>query len=65
MPYRGATSWPNSGQFFGQTVECCFSWGYTDDAVIRRGVQVDKYDFLQTLFTPSTYTQRVRQVLDA
>jgi PAS domain S-box-containing protein len=42
-----------------------FASGYTDDAVLLRGIRVDEVPFLQKPFTPSQLVQRVRDVLDA
>jgi PAS domain S-box-containing protein len=39
--------------------------GYTDDAVLRRGVQVEQAAFLAKPFTPGTLIRKVREVLDA
>lgn len=41
-----------------------FASGYTDDAVLLRGIHVDELAFLQKPFTPSELTRRVRSVLD-
>ncbi len=41
-----------------------FVSGYTDDEVLRHGVQGGEIDFLQKPFSPATLTQRVRQALD-
>ena len=38
--------------------------GYTDDAVVRHGVQDESMAFLQKPFTPQTLARKVRQVLD-
>jgi len=38
--------------------------GYTDDAVVRHGVQEEGIAFLQKPFTPQTLAQKGRQVLD-
>ncbi|AWM40217.1 Blue-light-activated protein [Gemmata obscuriglobus] len=42
-----------------------FISGYTDDAVMRRGVSSADVPFLQKPFTPALLATRVRQVLDA
>ena len=39
--------------------------GYTDDAVLRHGVQEEKMPFLQKPFVPDTLVLKVREVLDA
>ncbi|HEX4145668.1 MAG TPA: PAS domain S-box protein [Pirellulales bacterium] len=39
--------------------------GYTDDALVRRGIKHDAHAFLQKPFSPSDLTRKVRTVLDA
>jgi CheY-like chemotaxis protein len=39
--------------------------GYTDDALVRHGVEEDVDAFLQKPFTPLTLARKVREVLDA
>jgi two-component system, cell cycle sensor histidine kinase and response regulator CckA len=39
--------------------------GYTDDEVVRRGVEADRVHFLPKPFSPQVLTQRVREVLDS
>ncbi|HXD22603.1 MAG TPA: ATP-binding protein, partial [Gemmatimonadaceae bacterium] len=41
-----------------------FTSGYTDDAMMRRGVADRGVAFMQKPFTPETLARRVRQVLD-
>ena len=41
-----------------------FMSGYTDDEVVRHGVEADELNFLQKPFLPQTLCQRVREVLD-
>ncbi|HET7230955.1 MAG TPA: response regulator [Longimicrobium sp.] len=38
--------------------------GYTDDAVVRHGVQREAMNFLQKPFTPAALAHMVREVLD-
>ena len=38
--------------------------GYTDDTVLRYGVQEDKVPFLQKPFTPDVLVDKVRQVIN-
>jgi PAS domain S-box-containing protein len=39
--------------------------GYTDDAIVRRGVESTGLDFIQKPFAPGDLAARVRQVLDS
>ena len=38
--------------------------GYTDDTVLRHGIQEEKMPFLQKPFVPDTLALKVREVLD-
>jgi DNA-binding response OmpR family regulator len=42
-----------------------FMSGYTDDAVLRHGVESSTDAFLQKPFSPVALARRVREVLDA
>ncbi len=42
-----------------------YASGYTDDAILLRGIRVDEVAFIQKPFTPQQLTTRIREVLDA
>ncbi len=48
-----------------QELRVLFASGYTDDAVLLRGIRVDQVPFLQKPFTPAQLVTLVRAVLDA
>jgi CheY-like chemotaxis protein len=50
---------------FHGTVDLLFVSGYTDDAVLLRGVRIDETPFLAKPFTPAQLVRKVRDVLDS
>jgi PAS domain S-box-containing protein len=44
-------------------IKVIFASGYTDDAILHHGVLGPEMEFIQKPFTPSSLTQKVRQVL--
>ncbi len=42
-----------------------FVSGYTDDAIVRRGVSEEEVNFLQKPFTPLALASKVREILDS
>ena len=47
------------------SVRVLYMSGYTDDEVVRHGVEANRVHFLQKPFTPLALTRRVREILDA
>lgn len=47
-----------------QNLRVLYMSGYTDDAIVRKGVASATDAFLQKPFTPASLTQKVREVLD-
>jgi hypothetical protein len=41
-----------------------FTSGYTDDAIVRHGILEIDTNFIQKPFTPTSFTKKVREVLD-
>ena len=39
--------------------------GYTEDAIVKYGIFIDKVNFLQKFFTPQELTKNIRMVLDS
>jgi CheY-like chemotaxis protein len=64
MPHLGGRELADRlGPLCPQT-KVLFVSGYTDDAVVRHGVQQAEVAFLQKPFTPLALAQKVREVLD-
>ena len=45
-------------------IKILYMSGYTDDTVLRHGIQEEKMPFLQKPFVPETLALKVREVLD-
>ncbi len=64
MPYLGGRQLVERLSALRPVLKVLFVSGYTDDAVVRHGVLVSDYAFLQKPFTPTALAQKVREVLD-
>ncbi|MFO0800963.1 MAG: PAS domain S-box protein [Gemmataceae bacterium] len=64
MPHLGGRELAERVAALRPGVKTLFVSGYTDDAVVRHGVLVAEYAFLQKPFTPSALASKVRAVLD-
>jgi two-component system cell cycle sensor histidine kinase/response regulator CckA len=65
MPHFGGRQLAELVMALRPGVRVLFLSGYTDDAVVRHGVQGAEFAFLQKPFTPATLAAKVREVLDA
>lgn len=64
MPDFGGRTLASEVRKLQNGVRVLYMSGYTDDAVIRSGVESSKDSFIQKPFTPLTLARRVREVLD-
>jgi FixJ family two-component response regulator len=64
MPHVGGRELADRLGPLGPQTKVLFVSGYTDDAVVRHGVQQAEVAFLQKPFTPLALAQKVREVLD-
>ena len=64
MPDLAGSDLADQIRLLRQDLRVLYMSGYTDDAIIRRGVASATDAFLQKPFTPSSLTQKVREVLD-
>ncbi len=65
MPGMHGRELAESLQALRPATRVLFASGYTDDAVLLRGIRVDEVSFIQKPFTPQMLVRRVRDVLDA
>lgn len=65
MPGMGGQELAQAARAMRPDARVLFMSGYTDDAVVRRGLSERSIDFLQKPFTPSALAMKVRHVLDA
>jgi PAS domain S-box-containing protein len=65
MPRMGGRELAERLKALHPVARVLFLSGYTDDAVVRHGVQEDQVAFLQKPFTPARLALKVREVLDS
>lgn len=65
MPDLGGRALAETVRSRRPEVSVLYMSGYTDDAVIRSGVEAARDWFIQKPFTPLSLARRVREVLDA
>ena len=64
MPHFGGRQLAEVATRMQPDIKVLFLSGYTDDLVVRHGVQREELAFLQKPFTPSALAHKVRAVLD-
>jgi len=64
MPDMGGRKVAESIQALRPGIRTLFVSGYTDDAMVRYGIEIAQVAFLQKPFTPDSLAQKVREVLD-
>ncbi len=64
MPDLSGSDLADQVRLLRSQVRVLYMSGYTDDAIVRRGVASAADAFLQKPFTPASLTQKVREVLD-
>jgi signal transduction histidine kinase len=64
MPQMGGRELAEKLRALQPALKILFVSGYTDDAVIQRGVSRDSFPFLQKPYTPTSLARKVREVLD-
>ncbi len=65
MPDFGGRALADAIRGLRPGVQVLFMSGYTDDAVLRTGVEAARDSFIQKPFAPLSLARRVREVLDA
>jgi signal transduction histidine kinase/CheY-like chemotaxis protein len=64
MPNLGGRQLAEQVQAMRPEVKVLFLSGYTDDAVLKHGINHSEFNFLQKPFSPITLATMVRQILD-
>ena len=65
MPFLGGRELANRLETLQPGIKVLFMSGYTDDAIVHRGVQDESARFIQKPFTPEELARRVRSVLES
>ncbi|MGA3124546.1 MAG: ATP-binding protein [Polyangiaceae bacterium] len=65
MPSMSGTTLAGRLGLLRPEMKALYVSGYTDDAVLRNGVQFSDVGFLQKPFTPETLTRKLREVIEA